>query len=138
MAIESHKVNRRGSGIDVADRRLRLATTSFLERLPLLLDELRRLGFPVGLDQHFAVNELLIGFAAREAFPLQDAAVFGRLLCPLFAKSPLQQEIFAEAFENWLRRLPRGEANTNESFCLCRSLVEKTESEPQDHDHGGL
>jgi hypothetical protein len=128
MDIGSHKVDQRGSGDSVADRSPRLAAASFLARLPQLLDELRKLGFSIGVDQHIAVNELLIGLAARKAFPLQDQTVFGRLLCPLFAKSPLQQEIFAAFFEDWLQRLPTTEPKIDDGFHLWLSQAEKARS----------
>jgi hypothetical protein len=117
MAIESRKTDGR-DGNEVADLAAQVTANTFLERLPQMLDGLRKLGFPVGVEQHLAIDELLIGLASRKAFPLEDPTVFGRLICPLFAKSPLQQEIFAEYFKDWLRELPTTVSDTEDRFRL--------------------
>ena len=79
----------------------------------------------MGLEQHIAVDELLIGLAARKAFPLQDATVIGRLLCPLFAKSPLQQEVFTACYKNWLERVSVVESDAGPTFRLWHPEVTK-------------
>jgi hypothetical protein len=118
MAIESRKADGRDDSNEVADRAARVTAAAFLERLPQMLDGLREIGFSVGVEQHLAVDELLIGLASRKAFPLEDPTVFGRLICPLFAKSPVQQEIFDGHFKDWLSKLPTTVPDTDKGFRL--------------------
>jgi hypothetical protein len=118
MAIGSHESKRHSGAAGFGDLRQQVATTSLTERLPHLLDELRKVGFSIGVDQHIAVHELLIGLAAREAFPLQDPAVLGRLICPLVAKSPLEQELFAACYESWLGQSLETGAKVGDDRCI--------------------
>jgi len=74
----------------------------------------------VGIEHRFLIGELLIGLAARQAFPLRDEAVLEQLLCPLFAKSPLQQEIFSNCFRDWIQGLPRTRLESEENLLLYR------------------
>ena len=74
----------------------------------------------MGIEHRFLIGELLIGLAARQAFPLRDEAVLEQLLCPLFAKSPLQQEIFSNCFRDWIQGLSRTWLESEEKLLLCK------------------
>jgi formylglycine-generating enzyme required for sulfatase activity len=71
-----------------------------IERLLSLVDELRRAGYPVGVEQCLAAQDLLLALAARDALP-DDRQGLATLLGPIFCKSPAQQEDFRARFDRW-------------------------------------
>ncbi len=73
------------------------------ESLLGFVDELRRAGYNVGLDQYAAAQDLLLALVARGE-PLEAAESFSDLLGPLLCTSVKEQSEFKERFARWAAR----------------------------------
>lgn len=67
------------------------------------VDELRRAGYNLSLDQYAAAQDLVLGLTARGE-PLGPAEHFRDLLGPILCSSPKEQAEFAERFKRWVER----------------------------------
>jgi hypothetical protein len=130
MAGRSTEVGKLSEPSSATDKTSQPTATLVLRYLPRLFEELRNSGFSVGVEQYIAVEDLLIGLAASHAFPLHDSTVFCQLLRPLFAKSPLQQEIFSFAFQNWLQKLPPAKVENSNALLLWSPTAQKPGRQP--------
>jgi WD40 domain-containing protein len=73
-----------------------------LDALPEFIEELRGLGFRIGVDRHLQARKLLLTLAARGELP-QEPARLQNVLGPLFASTPDEQKEFGWHFERWLK-----------------------------------
>jgi WD40 repeat protein/tetratricopeptide (TPR) repeat protein len=80
-----------------------ISPTDLSHRLPDLIDELREAGYPIGIDQYVAAQDLLLALAGRGALP-DDPGRYRTLLGPIFCKSAQQQEDFQVRFDRWIAR----------------------------------
>ncbi len=72
--------------------------------LSAFLKQLREVGYNVGVEQHVAVEKLLLSLAARGELPRRPEALRS-LLGPVLCSTPLEQADFAARFDDLVARL---------------------------------
>src|SRR5689334_7105458 len=67
------------------------------------IEELRHIGFNIGMAEYIAAQDLLVILTARGE-DMQDSQRAASLLGPLLCSSPAEQDAFPEHFERWAKR----------------------------------
>jgi len=65
-----------------------------------LVETLRNAGYAIGVQQHIAAQNLLLGLAAEERLP-KDLSRLQTLLAPILCSTPQEQKDFARYFKLW-------------------------------------
>jgi hypothetical protein len=79
------------------------------EQVRLLIDDLRRAGYLIGVDQYRAAADLLLALASAGQFP-DDFRRLGPLLGPILCHSPKEQDDFRQRFLRWSATVDAPEA----------------------------
>jgi hypothetical protein len=90
-----------------------IAPADLAERLPNLIDELRETGYPIGIEQYVAAQDILLALAGTGALS-DDPSRYRSLLGPIFCTSAQEQDDFRTRFDRWIARgmmPPRRNAN---------------------------
>ena len=69
---------------------------------PDFIDELRRSGYAIGVEQYVLVQSLLLALAVLRGELPHDPRRLGTLLRPVLCKSPQEQEDFRSHFDHWV------------------------------------
>ena len=98
------------------------------ESLTDFIDELREVGYNIGIAQYIAAQDLILALLAKgESF--NEPERFKSLLGPLLCSSPTEQDDFQQRFDQWVKRLGFADASKTaegnaKATKLKRELVE--------------
>ena len=74
------------------------------ENLTNFIDELREVGYNIGIAQYVAAQDLILALLAKGE-SLNQPERFKSLLAPLLCSSPTEQDDFQQRFDQWVNRL---------------------------------
>jgi len=72
------------------------------DRLTDFIDELRELGYRIGVSQYIAVQDLIVALANQGALP-ENPEGLRTLLAPILCSSSTEQEDFQYRFDGWVK-----------------------------------
>jgi len=81
---------------------------SLIEKLPLFINELRRVGYNISTAQFIAVQNLIFALAKQGKLP-PKLAQFNTLLAPILCHTQKEQQAFGSHFDDWVQTIEKFE-----------------------------